>query len=590
MDLDDARKKTDKELAKMERKLTQIYKEAQNDLTEKWNKYMERGEKRLSALRESGDEDKYQDAVKSYTLRNDRYKDMVDQTTTRLAKVNDIALAYVNDQMPSLYSINYNQAKETADQAGINFNLVDEATVKRLVRDGDIKLPKKKVKIPKDKQWNTKQLNSSVLQGIMQGESMDCIAKRILPIVDNNKNAAIRNARTMVTGAENHGRLDSYKQLQDDGLVLNKVWMATPDGRTRDWHLEMDGQEVGVNEYFVDGLGNELEYPGDPMGAPESVYNCRCAMTTHVIGFRNEDGSIRMIDYETEGESLHESQMDTERSRRSKDGQPVTPVHVIVQGKDITGTWKRRFDEFDFEIEDVINAQGFDGLPRVVSAEEFEKCVREANGWKGLIMQRTYSAPDQETLDAYRQQLYEGKWYVDCSTGGSQYGQGMYTAADYNGVLSKGISDEMKHYQILGSDRLGEISSNNLNLIVQNQKNTANEILNQYKNGELSKDIGVAEYRRVNSMNPSEYLATYMKDSNIEGARSYTETMTLDPSANIIEYSDARKMMLNSDTEDVDMGVFASKLGYDAINAVGHGESGSYTVVLNRTKLIIKGE
>ena len=36
-----------------------------------------------------------------------------------------------------------------------------------------------------------------------------------------------------------------------------------------------------------------------------------------------------------------------------------------------------------------------------------------------------------------------------------------------------------------------------------------------------------------------------------------------------------------------DRGVQAALLGYDAINAEGHGESGSYTIVLNRTKVIL---
>lgn len=39
-----------------------------------------------------------------------------------------------------------------------------------------------------------------------------------------------------------------------------------------------------------------------------------------------------------------------------------------------------------------------------------------------------------------------------------------------------------------------------------------------------------------------------------------------------------------------DIGSLAAALGYDAINAEGHGQSGSYTVILNRTKLIILGE
>ena len=36
-----------------------------------------------------------------------------------------------------------------------------------------------------------------------------------------------------------------------------------------------------------------------------------------------------------------------------------------------------------------------------------------------------------------------------------------------------------------------------------------------------------------------------------------------------------------------DVGMEAALKGYDAIKAAGHGESGSYTVILNRTKLIV---
>ena len=304
----------------MEQDLKKIYRKSAKDITRKWTQYMEREDKRLSALRESGSIREYQEALGAYTLRNQQYKDMLDEVTLQLAHVNETALAYTKDQLPEIYAINYNQAAETADEVGISFTLVNESVVKRMVRDGDIELPNqdKRVNIPKDQRWNTKQLNSSVLQGILQGESMDKIADRIYPVVGRNESAAIRNARTMVTGAENRGRLDSYKQLEEDGLVLKKVWMATPDGRTRDWHIDMDGQEVNLDENFVDGLGNELEYPGDPGGAPETVYNCRCTMVTDVVGFRRSDGSVNTIDYEPEGETLHERQMEKEKDKRKK--------------------------------------------------------------------------------------------------------------------------------------------------------------------------------------------------------------------------------------------------------------------------------
>lgn len=316
----------------MESQLKDIYSEALDGITKSWNAYMKEQNayvkdlqdaywkaKNAGLMAEAKELSKQLGVAKAArTLKNDKYKETVDQTTERLAHVNQVALSYSQDQLPEIYAINYNQAKETADEVGVSFSLVNESVVKRMIKDGDIELPQmeKRVNIPKDQRWNTKQLNSSVLQGILQGESMDKIADRIYPIVGRNESAAIRNARTLVTGAENRGRLDSYKQLEEDGLVLKKVWMATPDGRTRDWHIDMDGQEVNLDENFVDGLGNELEYPGDPGGAPETVYNCRCTMVTDVKGFRRSDGSISYIDYEPEGESFHEQQMDKEKDRR----------------------------------------------------------------------------------------------------------------------------------------------------------------------------------------------------------------------------------------------------------------------------------
>jgi SPP1 gp7 family putative phage head morphogenesis protein len=165
--------------------------------------------------------------------------------------------------------------------------------------------------------WNKKQINSSVLQGVLQGESIDKMAKRLLPIVGNNEKAAIRTARTMVTGAENRGRQDRYDEYEEAGVVMNKVWIATPDNRVRDWHLSLDGQEVPTDGYFVDGLGQELEYPGDPYAPPNTVYNCRCSMRSHILGMRQSDGSFRGIGAFKSPESLHDKQISEERERRN---------------------------------------------------------------------------------------------------------------------------------------------------------------------------------------------------------------------------------------------------------------------------------
>lgn len=344
--MDKAREWTDEKLEQMEKEISDIYSEAQSDLTKKWNEYMERGKKRLSTLYEKAQaeikdnklngtsEDKaqkaYEAAVRNYTLKNDDYKAMVDTTTDKLAHTNEIALAYSNDQLPDIYAKNWAHIGEdlkgvdlsfTGDNGATIKKIVNEDTIKRLIKTGDVTTPfmrsPKYMNIPKDKRWNTKQINSSVLQGILQGESMDKIAKRIFPIVDRNASAAIRNARTLVTGAENAGRHDSYERLSEEGLVMKQVWIATPDDRTREAHLVMDGQEVDIDEPFIDGDGNKLDYPGDPSAPSETVYNCRCGIKSHVIGFRRADGSISAINFKNTEESMHERQIREEQERRN---------------------------------------------------------------------------------------------------------------------------------------------------------------------------------------------------------------------------------------------------------------------------------
>lgn len=338
---DKAREWTDKELARMEKKIDKTYKQASKELNKKWDAYMKRGEERILALNNayneavrSGDrksiddaKNRLESAMKSFTLRNDQYKAMVESVTLDMAQVNQQALSYINDQLPNVYAENHDQVKVDLNNIKVDYTLADKGTVKRMIKDGDIKLPKKKISVPKDVAWNTKKINSSVLQGILQGESMDKIAKRLLPIMDSNRTSAIRNARTLVTGAENRGRIDSYHELADQGIIIKKVWIATGDDRTRDAHLVMDGQEVDLDENFVDGDGYELEYPADPSGEPATVYNCRCSMRTHIVGVQNEDGTIDYIDYEHE-EGLHQEQIEEEIERRNHE-EPTEPIELI---------------------------------------------------------------------------------------------------------------------------------------------------------------------------------------------------------------------------------------------------------------------
>lgn len=305
--MDKAAKATDKKLKEIEKRLKKIYEESNAEVTKEWKKYMNIQSAYVKDLQEAynaakqyGTAEEAREigkqlgiAKREKTLQNSYYKEMVKETARKITEVNQIALAYVNDQMPWVYVTNFNVAAKTAEKVGFKFNIIDEFTVKKRIKTGDIKLPRKKINIEKDMRWNTKKLNSAVLRGIINGEPMDKIAERIDPILNvDDSSAAIRNARTMVTGAQNEGRQDSYEYMRDNGVILHKVWMATHDERTRISHAELDGEEVGIDEPFSNGL----MYPGDPNGDPGEVYNCRCTMVTHVVGFKKPNGETEAVD------------------------------------------------------------------------------------------------------------------------------------------------------------------------------------------------------------------------------------------------------------------------------------------------------
>lgn len=212
-----------------------------------------------------------------------------------------------------------------------DFTLINKETIERLRRKRWARLPKKKVKIPKDMRWNRRFFNSQLLKGLLAGETVDEIADRIYPeimdktdlfghtikeinnIIKRNRQAAIRNARTMVTGAENAGRLDSYRSLDEQGVVQKKVWMATPDDRTRESHIDIDGEEQDIEQPFSNGC----MHPGDASGPPDEVWMCRCSMSTHIVGFRRPDGSISKVKGGRD-QTTHQPQMKAERQRRGR--------------------------------------------------------------------------------------------------------------------------------------------------------------------------------------------------------------------------------------------------------------------------------
>lgn len=299
---DDARKKTEKELAKMEREIGRIYKRAGKEIGKTWKDYLKEVGKEIGSLQKAyddakkgGDADAIKEAGKALgmkkrdmTLMDKHYKAMTEQLSHELANIDKTATAYVNGKLPEVYAINYNGTAEGVSEAvkGYSFELMDASTVKNLATKDDTLLPYKYVDGKKTERWHTKKVNAEVLQGIIQGESMDKIAGRLSRVLEMGASSAIRNARTTVTSAENKGRIDMLHDAADKGVITHKVWMATHDSRVREAHADLDGQEQEIDDPFESILG-PIMYPGDVDADPANVYQCRCSLTYKVIGFKS---------------------------------------------------------------------------------------------------------------------------------------------------------------------------------------------------------------------------------------------------------------------------------------------------------------
>ena len=299
--VDKAHLATDELLDKMERRLRAIYTRASREIGEAWKAYLKEAGTEIADLQRQYQEAKaandteltrqlgksLQKAKRERTLTDKRYRELTRQTAEQLAHVNETATAYINNNLPEVYAMNYNATGEAFNGiGGYSFTLTDADTIRNLVESDSSLLPMRELDFAKDVAWNIEKMNTEVLQGILQGEPIDKIADRLTQVIGMNLRSAISAARTMVTSAENKGRQDGFERAAAMGIILEREWIATSDGRTRDWHRELDGVTVAVDEPFENAIG-KIMYPGDPSANGANVWNCRCTITAKILGFKS---------------------------------------------------------------------------------------------------------------------------------------------------------------------------------------------------------------------------------------------------------------------------------------------------------------
>lgn len=327
------------ELTEMEKYLQKLFTEAGQDLKKKFLKYTQDFQ-RLDAAKqqavEDGNitEDEYKEWRKNKLLYGMHWQRLIDRNTAELLKYNQTAIKYINGEVPQIFASGYNHVAEQIPDspvAGFDFELINADTVNNLVHeDGIILPPKKKVDPEKDKAWNAKLINAQLLQGIMQGESIPDMAKRMMTVANSDLAGATRTARTMHTAAQNAGRQSGYNKAAQQGIIFEKTWISARQiNRTRDTHYALHGTTIPYNEKFLSDSGEELEFPGDWRAAGFEVYNCRCTLITKFKGFKKLNGE------EPEPHTRHEE----------PEKQEKTAVELGKGTKTLMKYFKKYFDE-----------------------------------------------------------------------------------------------------------------------------------------------------------------------------------------------------------------------------------------------------
>lgn len=166
-------------------------------------------------------------------------------------------------------------------------------------------------------------MNRVLTRGFAKGWSTQKMAVQIAEIGGADYRRGMTIARTESGRVTSVTRQKSQEHAKELGIHTKKRWVSTLDGDTRTNHRKLDGQEVGIDEYFeIDG--HKALQP-HMFGIASEDCNCRCRTINVVVGYEpklrrvNETGEE--IEYQNYEDWL-EGKKDTEENKSLEKSKP----------------------------------------------------------------------------------------------------------------------------------------------------------------------------------------------------------------------------------------------------------------------------
>ena len=448
-------------------------------------------------------------------------------------------------------------------------------------------------RIWKDVNGMTARLKNELLVSMLSGRSGEKTARIFQERFGVNAYCARRLVRTESAYVANAAQSRAY----DEAGIDRYRFVATLDSRTCECCAALDGRVFDLAK----------AKPGT--NYPPMHPFCR---STTIADFgddelkglerraKDKDGNTVKVPAYMSYEEWHRKFVGR-LDKSAESGIMETRGTTIVNAESVVGKWQPR-NQFSNNIDDIIDYQGFNGKPTIMyNQSEFEQAVERDH----FLGERTFCADSKEDLLLYDKQLKaidgEDYFYVNCGVGGAQYGQGMYCAADYTKgtITADKFEHEIQQYSYSDSHKFSKTnwltldpSAKVLEIPDGYDRQRCSDYVTriykeQYEKFRLSQDSVLKAHWEEYQSGMDEVRQLYSKwgdDAAWKKADKICEKLNQ-------KFPDAHQLQndINSAPNGRNAGILAAEMGYDAINASGHGTTNSYTVVLNRTKLIIFG-
>lgn len=158
-----------------------------------------------------------------------------------------------------------NQAvKQVAAKVQVSFDVFEDEILKYAERETSFL-------VSKMGETTGKVVADTVEKGLAEGDLIQGMTKRLEDSAGFSRTRAKLVARTETTRAWNGAQRSSLSEYaKNSGRAVTKIWLSAQDDRVRPEHAELDGEQVGIDDDFSNGL----QHPGEP--------NCRCTLIYQV--------------------------------------------------------------------------------------------------------------------------------------------------------------------------------------------------------------------------------------------------------------------------------------------------------------------